>query len=132
MITLKQFMKLKRGDVVLFGARKTARVVQKGPANYEGAVVPYVVFAIMRRSWTNRIVTYYNFTDGKHLLFLPPKRLKTSVIQAENEQTLADIGFDVDKEKRRELKEFRASQKRMERCRPKVKFKCTPGYNWRL
>lgn len=130
MITLKQFRKLKRGDVVLFGKRKVARVVQVGPANFEPPI-DSIRFAIMRRSWTNRAVTCYGFNDVKRLLTIPRNKLHTPTIQRANEQALVDIGFNVDKEKRREFKQFLESRKRMARC-AKVKFKCSPGYNWRL
>jgi hypothetical protein len=79
-ISWKSFKKLKAGDIVLYNGKP--RIVRKGPADgpilmrkgKERKGLTSVHFAIMRRSWTGRPRTSYNFHDCKDKLTLPRRK----------------------------------------------------------
>lgn len=105
MISKKTFSRLKRGDVVLYN--DTPRLVLEGPADRPKrktrCTAMYVTFAILHRSWTGRAYTVQDYHCVKHLLKVPRKRLSWRKLCAVEKQRLADIGFDWEKEMRREV-----------------------------
>jgi hypothetical protein len=128
-ISKESFMKLKRGDVVLFGKRKTPRLVEIGPANYDPPNRT-VVFAILKRSWTDRILTAYNYNDLKRTISLPRSERNKAELRRHALERLTDLGWNVQKEIARELKEFKRTRKWQEDWGVS-KFKCSIGYTYK-
>lgn len=126
-ITKKQFLKLKRGDIILFGKQRTPRIIEEGPANWVPAS-KCVRFCIRHRSWTNRAYTVYSFTDVKNICSLPRGEIDRDTVRREHYQRLQDSGFNVARELRREVTSFKKSLNVSRRWG--VRFRCSSGQRW--
>lgn len=134
MISREDFIKLKRGDVVLYGRYNTPRIVEIGPSNYDppNDTHPYITLSIMRRSWTRRIRTGYFYNDICDKISLPPQKLSRKaklLIRAEQNERLRKSGFDIEKGLNRELKEHKHTLECQKQWSKRA-FKCSPGYSY--
>lgn len=113
-ISREEFNALKAGDLVVWKG-KYLRTVAKG-----GGDTPYqrlhigVEFAIRRRSWTNRIITVYNYTDMKHVIRVVGKKNGKLMMPSEW-LALEALGFDVRAALKAELEKSVGEAQRMGR-----------------
>lgn len=107
-------MTLGAGDILLF--RETPRLILEGPKDVPPPRIKiagkhpaiHFVFSIHKRSWTGRANTVYLWNDIKRIARVPPKPLDASQIGPLERQKLIDMGFDPDREYRREKAEYDA------------------------
>ncbi len=130
-ISREAFMKLRRGDIVLFGARNTPRIVEEGPGNWvgktDGRPHQAVIFSKLRPSWTNRGSTCYLFNDVKDKLTLPRKKRDKRKVRKYLNDRLREMGFDPRKETVREAKELKRLIRVMNYHQ---RFVCSTGHRW--
>ena len=103
MISKSAFRKLKRGDVVLFNGRP--RTVQEGPGDKAYFGGDFIVFPILRRSWTGRATTTYNYHAVKDMIKLPPVKLSFTKICNLEKESLTRRGWNWHNEMWKEIKE---------------------------
>lgn len=116
MISKTRYCKIGSGDVVLWNG--SPRYVLSGPADNgarpdsHGSLL-YVKFPIHRRSWTGRAATLYGWSDAKHALTIPRRKLSPVSICAAEKSTLESMGFNWKAELAREVREHEALASRI-------------------
>lgn len=114
MISRLQFSRLKHGDVLLWGRWPACifRTVVEGPVdiaksrNGNPLDHMHVIFAIRKRSWTNRAKTSYGWNDIKRIVRLVKRgRRSATAISREEYDRLKRLRFNPEKEYRREIRE---------------------------
>ncbi len=127
-ITLERFQKLRSGDVVLMKSGMV-RTIQVGPADTgvrdDKPTACGVVFSILRRLWTGRIVTTYGWNDLRHKIVRVVGRNILSLNPLEY-QRLVDSRFDVRAGIKREFREAREMKLRTGRTLCGIKFRGLP------
>ena len=133
MISLKAFQQLKRGDIVLFGAYNTPRIVEEGPANWS-PTGRCVHFKILHLSWTRRASTLYGDTKGERaMMSLPRTKRDKREVQRYLDDRLRRMGLNPRKELLREaaeLKRLIGIYEASPRLFGNRKFICSVGHSW--
>lgn len=116
-------MTLGCGDVLMFG--DVPRLILDGPKDNPPPKVKitgknpaiHFTFSIHRRSWTGRAYTVQLWNEIKRLARVPDKRLSHKSLCDLETQLLRDMGFDIKKEMKREIREAMRLQEAFKDCR---------------